>query len=125
MNEVSVIRAADLPFQAVQGDGANGLTLARLYQNPDHALTFQLAQIEPGGVSKRHRHAWEQVNWVVSGTGQIDVGQIDTGPSDAPDNSIEIGPGDCVLIPGNVSHAIANNGDEPLLLVAVLGPGAP
>ena len=115
MNEVSVIRRLDLPFHSVQGDGASGLQLARLYQNPDHALTFQLAQIEPGGTSKRHQHTWEQINWVVSGTGQINTGG----------DSIEIGPGDCVLIPGNVSHAIANDGTEPLLLVAVLGPGAP
>lgn len=115
MNEVTVTRRTDLPFHTVQGDGASGLTLARLYQNPDHALTFQLARIEPGGVSKRHQHRWEQINWVVSGVGQVDAGE----------QPIAIGPGDCVVIPGNVSHAITNNGDEPLVLVAVLGPGAP
>lgn len=115
MNEITITRRDDLPFHDVQGDGANGLKLARLYQNSDHALTFQLARIEPGGVSKRHQHPWEQINWVVSGVGQVDAGG----------QSIEIGPGDCVVIPEDVSHAILNNGDEPLILVAVLGPGAP
>jgi quercetin dioxygenase-like cupin family protein len=115
MNDVSVIRHSDLPFRTIEGDGASGLQLARLYQNPEHALTFQLARVEPGGISKRHQHDWEQINWVVSGKGRVDAG----------DETIEIGPGDCITIPGTLSHAISNNGDEPLLLVAVLGPGAP
>ena len=115
MNEVTLIRRPDLPFLAVQGDGASGLQLARLYQNPNHSLTFQLARIEAGGVSKRHQHPWEQINWVVSGTGQVEAGE----------QTIEIGPGDCVVIPGDTPHAITNNDDKPLMLVAVLGPGAP
>jgi quercetin dioxygenase-like cupin family protein len=81
MNDVSVIRHSDLPFRTIEGDGASGLQLARLYQNPEHALTFQLARVEPGGISKRHQHDWEQVNWVVSGKGRVDAG----------DETIEIG----------------------------------
>lgn len=105
--------AANLPFQAVSGDGANGLSLARLYQNRAH-FTFQLAQVEAGGISKRHHHLWEQVIWVSAGTGEV---QTDAGVT-------PIGPGDFFEIPRDVSHAIANTGDAPLLLVTVLGPGA-
>ena len=112
-NSVITIRQADLPFRAMSGDGAQGLSLARLYQNPAH-FTFQLAQIEPGGISKRHQHAWEQVNWVVAGRGRVE----------ADGARIAINAGDCVVTPGEVAHAIVNDGDEPLLLVAVLGPGA-
>jgi quercetin dioxygenase-like cupin family protein len=117
MNEtpdITVIQRADMPFRVVQGDGAVGLSLARLYQRPDRALTFQLARIEPGGISRRHAHAWEQVNLVISGHGTID----------AAGQQIVIAPGDCVIFPGDVSHAISCTGDEPLLLVGVLGPGA-
>jgi quercetin dioxygenase-like cupin family protein len=111
---ITVIRRDDMPFRPVQGDGAAGLSLARLYQHPDRALTFQLARIEPGGVSRRHAHPWEQVNLVISGQGVVDAG----------DQQIAIAPGDCVIFPGDVSHAISCTGDEPLLLVGVLGPGA-
>lgn len=114
---VITIRQADLPFRPVDGDGAHGLSLARLYQNPEH-FTFQLAQIDPGGISKRHQHPWEQVNWVVAGQGQVEAGDADDG------DVIPFRTGDCLIIPGGVAHAIANTSDVPLLLVATLGPGA-
>jgi quercetin dioxygenase-like cupin family protein len=110
---INFLSSDALPFQPVSGDGASGLSLARLYQNREH-FTFQLAQVEPGGISKRHHHPWEQLTWVASGAGEV---QTDDGVT-------SIGPGDFFEIPGDVSHAIANRGDEPLLLVTVLGPGA-
>jgi len=112
---IAVIRGAELPFRVVQGDGAAGLSLARLYQAADRAFTFQLARIEPGGISRRHRHDWEQCNWVASGRGLVDTGT----------EQIAIAAGDCVIFPGGIDHAISNTGDEPLLLVAALGTGAP
>jgi quercetin dioxygenase-like cupin family protein len=111
---ITVIHGDDLPFRAVQGDGAAGLSLARLYQPADRGFTFQLARIEPGGISRRHQHPWEQCNWVVSGRGLVDTGG----------EQIAIAAGDCVIFPGGIGHAISNTGDEPLLLVAALGPGA-
>ena len=114
VDDITVIREAEREFRPVSGDGAAGLSLARLYQNPARALTFQLARIEPGGVSRRHAHPWEQINLVLSGRGSID----------AAGRQVEIAPGDCVVFAADVSHAITNNGAEPLLLVGVLGPGA-
>jgi quercetin dioxygenase-like cupin family protein len=111
---ISVIRRAEIPFRSVQGDGAAGLSLARLHRPADNAFTFQIARIEPGGVSRRHAHPWEQVNLAVSGAGIVDIGEA----------QITIEPGDCVIFPGNVSHAISCAGSEPLVLVATLGPGA-
>lgn len=46
---INLTPATVLPFQTVTGDGANGLSLARLYQNREH-FTFQLAQVEAGGI---------------------------------------------------------------------------
>ncbi len=114
VDNIVVIRKAECEFRPVAGDGAAGLSLARLYQNPERALTFQLARIEPGGISRRHAHPWEQVNLVLSGTGTVDAGGCE----------VQIAPGDCVIFAGNVSHAITNIGTEPLVLVGVLGPGA-
>ena len=111
---ITVIRRADIPFRPVGGDGAAGLSLARLHRPADNAFTFQVARIEPGGVSRRHAHPWEQVNLVINGSGIVDT----------DDAQITIGPGDCAIFPGNISHAISCTGDEPLVLVAALGPGA-
>jgi quercetin dioxygenase-like cupin family protein len=115
MGEVKVMRALELPFEAVQGDGADGLELARLYQHPDGAATFQLARVAPGGISKRHAHEWDQANWVSSGEAEVDVdGEL-----------FRLGAGDCIVIPGGKPHSFSNPGEAPLMLVAVLGPGAP
>ncbi len=109
-----IIHRAELPFQAAAGDGASGLSLARLYRPPDNSVTFQIARIEPGGVSRRHAHPWEQVNWVAAGEGLVEVG----------DRQLAIAAGDCIVFPAGVEHAISSTGAEPLLLVAVLGAGA-
>ena len=114
MSDVRVVRALDLPFKAMQGDGAEGLELARLYQHPDGGATFQLARVAPGGVSKRHAHEWDQANWISSGEAEVDVdGEV-----------FRLRAGDCIVIPGGKSHSFSNPGETPLMLVAVLGPGA-
>ena len=115
MSKARVVRASELPFRSVSGDGAEGLELARLYQHPDHAATFQLARVAPGGVSKRHEHEWDQANWIAAGEAEVDVdGEV-----------FRLAAGDSITIPGGRPHSFSNPGDVPLLLVAVLGPGAP
>ena len=115
MSDVKVVRASEQPFKAVQGAGAEGLELARLYQHPDGAVTFQLARVAPGGISKRHAHEWDQANWITSGEAEVDVdGEV-----------FRLGAGDSIVIPGGKPHSFSNPGEAPLVLVAVLGPGAP
>jgi quercetin dioxygenase-like cupin family protein len=115
MRDVKVVRASELPFEAMQGDGAEGLELARLYRDPGGAATFQLARVAPGGISKRHAHDWDQANWISSGEAEVDVdGEV-----------FRLGAGDSIVIPGGKPHSFSNPGETPLVLVAVLGPGAP
>ena len=115
MNDVIVVRASELPFKAVKGDGAYGLELARLYQHRERAATLQLARVAPGGISKRHAHEWDQANWIASGKADVDVdGEV-----------FRLGSGDSIVIPGGKPHSFSNPGETPLMLVAVLGPGAP
>lgn len=115
MSDVRVVRAAELPFTAMRGNGAQGLELARLYQHPEGAATFQLARVAPGGISKRHAHEWDQANWISSGEAEVDVdGEV-----------FRLTAGDSIVIPGGKPHSFSNPGETPLILVAVLGPGAP
>ena len=115
MCSLRVTRAAELPFQAVEGDGARGLELARLYQAPENGATFQLARIVPGGVSKRHSHDWDQANWSVDGQAEVEV----------EGETFTLNAGDTIVIPGGKAHSFKNTGRIPLVLVALLGPGAP
>ena len=115
MTDLKVVRASEQPFKTVHGDGARGLELARLYRHPESTATFQLARVAPGGISKRHVHAWDQANWSAQGEAEVEVdGEV-----------FRLGAGDSIVIPGGRAHAFSNPGDTPLLLVAVLGPGAP
>ena len=115
MTDVKVVRRSEQPFKAVGGDGAQGLELARLYRDPEGAATFQLARVAPGGISKRHAHDWDQANWVAGGEAEVDVdGEL-----------FRLEAGDSIVIPGGKPHAFSNPGEVPLMLVAVLGPGAP
>lgn len=115
MTDLKVVRASEQPFRAVHGDGARGLELARLYRHPDGAATFQLARVAPGGISKRHVHDWDQANWIAEGVAEVEVdGEV-----------FRLEAGDSIVIPGSRAHAFSNPGETPLLLVAVLGPGAP
>ena len=114
MTNARVVRASELPFKAIQGDGAQGLELARLYKDPDSGVTFQLARVAAGGISKRHAHQWDQANWVASGEAEVDVdGEV-----------YRLATGDSIVIPGGKPHSFSNPGEVPLMLVAVLGPGA-
>lgn len=115
MTDVVVVRASEQPFKAIRGDGAEGLELARLYQDPGGGATFQLARVASGGISKRHAHEWDQANWVASGEAEVDVdGEV-----------YRLAAGDSIVIPGGKPHSFSNPGELPLILVAVLGPGAP
>jgi quercetin dioxygenase-like cupin family protein len=115
MRDNCVVRASEQPFEEVVGDGAHGLELARLYRHPEGSATFQLARVSPGGISKRHAHEWDQANWVADGVAEVDVdGEV-----------FRLQPGDSIVIPGGRPHSFSNPGPAPLLLVAVLGPGAP
>lgn len=115
MSDVRVVPASELPFKAVQGDGAEGLELARLYRHSEGAATLQLARVAPGGISKRHAHEWDQANWISSGEAEVDV----------DGERFRMEAGDCIVIPGGRPHSFSNPGKNPLVLVAVLGPGAP
>jgi len=114
MSAVKVIRAPEQPFEKVEGDGAEGLELARLYRDAEAGTTFQLARVLPGGVSKRHSHPWVQANWIADGQAEVEVeGEVHT-----------LNAGDSIVIPGGQAHRFKNTGRIPLVLVAVLGPGA-
>jgi mannose-6-phosphate isomerase-like protein (cupin superfamily) len=102
------------------------------YGPPGHAATvnvrlvdagfgggFELVHgtVAPGGRADRHHHVREhQVVYVLSGTGEVALG-------DAPAEAC--GPGTVVRIPPGLDHEVVNTGDVPLEVLIVYSPPLP
>lgn len=97
-------------------DGAKGLKhRTMLAAAPERRLSCNLVAVEPGGVTKQHRHVWEQVNYIVSGKGTL-----------LADNGFtaHIYCGMIIHVPTNELHWFKNTGEDDLVILGVLGPDA-
>ena len=83
--------------------------------NVDSIPDFSLAdsRIEPGVVTELHSLSVREWYFIVQGSGLMEVGG---GPQ------VEVGPGDTVEIPANVSQRITNTGEVDLVLQCVCLP---
>jgi mannose-6-phosphate isomerase-like protein (cupin superfamily) len=63
-------------------------------------------------VPVHHHEKAEQVLFVVSGSGEITLG----------DQNVEARPGATVHVPRGVAHGITNTGDEPFTILEVTSP---
>ncbi len=107
-----IYRSADVPVRHVDSEGAAGLT----YRGPVDAESFRLNYVEvaPGGSSRSHLHRWEQVNYVMAGSGHVRV--------DGENWSIQAG--DWIRLEPGEDHCYVNTSRETLVLLGVLGPEA-
>lgn len=76
-------------------------------RSPSAGLVSGVGEVAPGGVLLRHHHEPEEVYYVVSGWGHIEIDGVRT----------DIGPGTAVFIPSNAKHALRCDGAEPLVFV--------
>jgi mannose-6-phosphate isomerase-like protein (cupin superfamily) len=95
--------------------GGDGAVEVRTMFAPDEitAPTRLCASLtlEPGSSIGPHQHDGEdEVYVIVSGQGMLDDGVTQQ----------QVGPGDAVLTGNGESHSIANVGDEPLVVIAVI-----
>ena len=73
-----------------------------------------LNSFEPGQEHKLHAHqGLDKVYHVLTGTGLFLL----------EENEIPMEPGVMLIAPSGVSHGVRNNGDERLVVLAVLAPG--
>lgn len=75
-------------------------------------LTTTLVEIEPGGVQRTHSHEPEQIYFILEGRGVMRVGE----------EQRAVVQGDCVHIPSNVSHGIANESASMLRYFSAAAP---
>jgi len=103
---VTVVRLGEVePIELPGGSWSRMLvTGARV---PDNRASLGYSVFTPGTVLQPVRHETEEVAYVVSGSGEI---RLD-------DRSVPFREGDALHIPAGVWHAVANTGDEDVVMV--------
>jgi gentisate 1,2-dioxygenase len=72
------------------------------------ALATVIGEVDPGKHSGAHRHLYDEVDYVLAGTGQATVDDV----------TFDIKPGDTLAIPPYAWHQYFNTGDEPMRVLA-------
>lgn len=113
-SRAKVVNIADSQPTEISGDGARGVTGLPLLDLSEGTGQFDIrgVRIGPGGISPDHVHAWVQANYVLSGSGRLDLDGV----------VHELGAGDFVYVPPNARHVFTNTGDEDFVVLAVRGP---
>ena len=111
-----VIDPTKIAGQSVSDAGAAGLIYRTLIAaDAGNRLSANLVTVSPRGVTRKHSHAWEQVNYIVSGRGTLVDGQGHRHPLQA---------GMVIHFPADEWHCFENDSDEDLLILGILGPDA-
>ena len=95
-----IVNLRDSAVAPITNDGASGTfgqPLLELAEGRGN-FEFRVVSIRPGGVSAEHAHAWEQANYVLSGTGTVALGH----------EVHAVGPDDFVYVPPNVRHVFVS-----------------
>jgi mannose-6-phosphate isomerase-like protein (cupin superfamily) len=75
-------------------------------------LTVTLVEISPSGEQRVHRHAPEQIYFIVEGSGLMTVGEEEE----------RVEAGDCVFIPPDARHGLRNDSQRMLRYVSATAP---
>jgi len=75
-------------------------------------LWVGLSEIDPGSTSNLQSHENEEVFYVVTGRGRVEVGG----------ETAEIAAGSVVLVPSNAPHRLVNSGAEVLKVLCAAAP---
>ena len=107
---------ASIPSETVEAEGARGVRRAVLVSEMDGAPTFamRLFQLEPGGYTPYHQHAWEHEIFIVGGRGWLR----------GEDGELELLPGASVFVPGGTLHQF-RAGEETTLEFICMIPRLP
>ncbi len=109
-----VVDVAKIEGKFVDESGATGLEFKALYgPAAGRRLNANYVTIMEGGVSKAHKHEWDQFNYIISGEGVL---KTDGG------SCIPVKTGMAVYIYGQEMHWYENKGSIPMSVIGILGP---
>jgi quercetin dioxygenase-like cupin family protein len=93
--------------------GASGVTKQMPISSRDGSpsFSFRVFTIQPGGHTPYHAHPFEHLNYIISGSGQVE----------RPEGPLEVKKGDFVLVLPGETHQYRNtSANEPLLLLCAV-----
>lgn len=105
-NPVKKIRLEDVPKIELAGGSWSRMVLNRTTL-VDNQGSLGYSIFTPGTALSPVAHVVEELAIVIAGTGELRLG----------DQAVSYGPGDALYIPAGVWHAVANTGDEDVIMV--------
>lgn len=71
---------------------------------------LRVFELEVGGFTPRHSHAWPHINYILKGKGILHL--------DGVDHQVEAG--SYAYVPGNKMHQFLNQGNEPFSFICIV-----
>lgn len=107
-----VRRLDDAPPAAVAGEGVRDVLKRVLVSPADgwEGWVMRLFEVGPGGHTPHHRHDWPHINFVVSGHGELVLG----------DDVLEIEAGSFAFVPAGERHQYRAAADEGLAFICIV-----
>lgn len=107
-----VRHTSEIRQDVVEMEGAERVRIRWLIAGEDGAPTFAMREFEvdPGGHTPYHSHAWEHEVYVLAGNGIIR----------SEDGEEPFGPGHVVFVPGGERHGFVNTGPETLRFLCLV-----
>jgi quercetin dioxygenase-like cupin family protein len=102
---MKMVHSSEVTAQAVEEEGAKGATVRWLISRPEGAPNFamRLFELEPGGSTPLHSHAWEHEVFILEGSAEA---WSEEGP-------VAVSSGDAVLVLPDEQHQFRNTGQSP------------
>ena len=103
---------ADVTLEDVNVDGADKVKIRWLIAEKDKAANFamRMFEVEPGGHTPYHQHAWEHEAFCVEGTGLFVT----------EDGEIPFAPGDVIYADPEMMHQFRNAGNTLMRFLCIV-----
>jgi quercetin dioxygenase-like cupin family protein len=108
---MKIIHKDDIAPVVAQGDDIKGVTIRVMVSDKDGAPNFALRvfDVEPGGNTPFHTHAWEHEVYILSGNGKVN----------RENDSVELKPGTALYIEPDEKHNFVA-GDDGMSFICVI-----
>jgi quercetin dioxygenase-like cupin family protein len=109
---MKVAPSSSVAMETVTVPGTKGVTMRVLIGERDGAPNFVMRQfeLEPGGFTPHHQHAYEHEVFVLEGSGVVLEGETER----------PIAGGDCVYVAADEVHQFKNTGPAPLRFLCLI-----
>jgi len=107
-----ITRVADIEPKNMDMEGAEAVTMRVLVGSEEGAPTFvmRLFEVEPGGHTPMHKHAWEHEIFVLDGEGEAVT----------PESRVPLQPRTAAFVAPNETHQFVNRGSQTFRFLCLI-----